>query len=114
MQKYNAGDWVKDKRYPERNWIKLGEAEETSSGNIVYQIGNDKYFWQRDILEKWEPKVNEWCWMFGIGLIKITEISKETDEFFYVVINSNEIQKGFLSFKMLEPFIGKLPTFIGE
>ncbi len=63
-QKYNAGDWVKDKRYPEHGWVKLGEAEETSNGRIVYNIGNDKYFWQRDILEKWEPKIGEYCWFY--------------------------------------------------
>jgi hypothetical protein len=113
-QKYTAGDWVKDRRYPNHDWIQLGEAVETTMGAIVYDIGGDRCFWQSDIGEKWEPKVNEWCWMFFVGFVKIIELSKENDEFSYVTVNSNEVKTSVLSFKTLQPFIGKLPTFIGE
>ena len=52
--------------------------------------------------------------MFFVGFVKIIELSKENDEFSYVTVNSKEVKTSMLSFKTLQPFIGKLPTFIGE
>jgi len=112
-QRYEEGDWVNDSRYPEHDWIQLGQLSETNNGRIIYHsIQDDSYIWQRDIGEKWKPKKEEWCWLDKVGLIKIMDILKEKDKFSYITIESNDIKTNILSNSMLQPFIGKLPTFI--
>ena len=121
-QRYNIGDWVKDKRYPEQDWVQLGEAEETTRGQIIYDIGNGKYFWQKDILGKWEPKKGEYCWFYKKD--SKNPVFAKFDQFLPIDDNLGVyVANGFTPngtdivdneefgyFYSCSPFIGKLPS----
>lgn len=112
-QRYKIGDWVKD-RYS-KDWIQLKDVEETDKGNIIYNIELENKIWQKDILEKWQPTLNEWCWDNINGLIKITFIDDfDKDEFYFITMNSKDERKNFFSMSILEPFNGKLPSFLKD
>lgn len=81
--------------------------------NEVIKLKQDVVKIDEKVYESWEIKEGEYCWLkFDLKLIKITKINKYSDVE-YPLYSYYDKEKGrelTTHPKMVEPFIGELPS----
>ena len=102
---FKVGDWVRVSN--ER--VKIGKIIEADE--FYYTIEN---YGQVDLsdVELWLPREGEWCWV-GKNLSKI--VAHDRDGYF-TCLTSSGTYTAFMKleyiYKIAEPFIGELPSFL--
>ena len=106
MQQFKVGDWLigKHSKYP----ICIETIGTTLTNSSVTINGT----FSVDQFTLWQPQKGEWCWI-GKNLSKI--VTHDRDGYF-TCLNSNGIYTAYMEleyiYKIAEPFIGELPTFL--
>lgn len=99
MEQFKIGDWLQVIAGHERP---IGSLFKRKSCLTRYKAADVKL---------WEPNEGEWCWSKYDGLVRV--IKKETSTNSYIVEPvALTIQRQLYDITGLEPFIGKLPSFI--
>ena len=100
MQQFKVGDWLQVIAGNERP---IGSLFKVKSCLTRYRAADVKL---------WEPNEGEWCWI-GKNLSKI--VTHDRDGYF-TCLNSNGTYTAYMEleyiYKIAEPFIGELPTFL--
>lgn len=92
MQNFKVGDWVR-----------------APSGSI-YQINETNILHGIEHFTPWQPKEGEWCWFLdNSGELTLKQFLQMCP-----IVPTNYISKQGLISGSVEPFIGKLPTFLKE
>lgn len=106
MEKFKAGDWVKDTRSGiKRPVVQL-------QPNCIALINPEEYGKQ---YIKWEPEPGEWCWFYdkeNLWNKTNTVIARFSHMYQKYYATSHLIDNGY--FKYCEPFIGELPSNLKE
>lgn len=106
---FKVGDWVMLVTTYSRTIAKVSENKTIQENGV-----GKKYTTDLDMWEAWKPKESEWCWIDRV-LCKITFMNEyEPDEFYFIDSANQNERKGFFSISKIEPFIGKLPSFIKD
>lgn len=99
MSKFKKGDWIISRLYGDEPQ-QFYEEDEYSVGELYAE--NNKYIGSEDRCKLWEPKEGEWCWLKTDKDFKLVKYDIPT--FNQAVYHGKN--------PIIEPFIGKLPTFL--
>lgn len=102
MNKFKAGDWV----------VHNGQFKKVKSCEGYAVIFDDlrESYCHQDGCILWQPQEGEWCWFLNNNREPILK------QFLQMcpIVPTNYISKQGLISGSVEPFIGKLPTFLKE
>mgnify|MGYP001773556401 CR=1 FL=1 len=106
---FKVGDWI---RVPKHNHIFQFTSTFIEEGIEYISDGYDDIFgqqgWTIDEVEPWEPHEDEWCW-YGYELVQVLD---STNLNLIKICRQKSTSYEEINSSRLEPFIGKLPSFI--
>ena len=108
MIKFKVGDWIEFD-----NSVFCVHKEYNGNRYISEEVANNLANYGKSVT-LWQPKEGEWCWI-GKNLSKI--VTHDRDGYF-TCLNSNGTYTAYMEleyiYKIAEPFIGELPSFLKE
>lgn len=108
MKQFKEGDWV---RIKDKNFNAIFQIDLIDEYGNLYDK-NQNYKGEQKYWEHWKPKEGEWCWV-SKNLSKIVTHDRDG---YITCLNSNgtytEYMKLEYIYKIAEPFIGELPSFL--
>ena len=125
MEQFKIGDWVQVKSNSDATLINSGRAVEFTgkvvglhprNGICVHPFDRNPIeggWYLPEEVKLWEPKEGEWCWSKYDGLVRVIQKEASTNSYIVEPV-ALTIQRQLYDITGLEPFIGKLPSFLKE
>lgn len=104
MNKFKVGDWVTSLSGETRQVSDFSDNE----GSVI--IHSDGFMCYASDCQAWHPKEGEWVWYGN----EIVEVIDSYNLEYIKITRQNSIIYEEVKYIQLEPFIGKLPSFIDE
>ena len=110
MKEFKVGDWVRSTKYLHMAPCKVESIFESNERKGDFGLKSRGTVHYASEAELWQPKEWEWCWFRdNRGEAALKQFSQMCP-----IVVTNYISKQGLTSGTVEPFIGKLPTFLKD